>query len=164
MKKFAAVIVPDSSKRNLAVAESTPHHFKVLLLGLLFSLYSCSSISEFSAEAYKQTVDLKVESLELMFYASEPYSDSEIEVESLKQKLKKAYEFAKGRPDNEISTEQWEILIDEERNLLGGFLKRWEEEVTLSEMFITEAQLLVSDAFDTIIGLESGKINPSDTK
>jgi hypothetical protein len=31
-------------------------------------------------------------------------------------------------------------------------------------MFITEAQVLVSDAFDTIIGLESGKINPSELK
>jgi len=31
-------------------------------------------------------------------------------------------------------------------------------------MFVAEAQLLVSDAFDTIIGLESGKISPSELK
>lgn len=44
------------------------------------------------------------------------------------------------------------------------FLKRWETDGTLSQMFITEMQMLVSDAFDTIIGLESGKIDPSEVK
>jgi len=43
-------------------------------------------------------------------------------------------------------------------------LKMWEAEGTLSEMFVTEMQILVSDAFDTIIGLESGKIDPSEFK
>ena len=133
-----------------------------IISSLLFA--SCSSISIFSPEAYKQAVDLKVESLNLMSYATMAYSDYEEEVIFLKTELKKASEFARGRPDNEISAKQWEILIDEERSLLGGFFKRWEEEEILSEMFIAEAQVLVSDAFDTIIGLESGKINPSEVK
>jgi hypothetical protein len=137
---------------------------KSILISLILILYSCTSISEFSSEAYKQAVDLKVESLELMSYATESYIDYQEDVDLLKQGLKKAYEFAKGRPNNEISTQQWEILIDEDRSLLGGFLKRWEDEDTLNEMFVTEAQSLVSDAFDTIIGLESGKIDPSEMK
>ena len=133
---------------------------------LTFSLaaWSCSNISVFSPEAYKQAVELKVESLELMSFATSPYDDNEESVTYLKTELRKAYEFALGRPNNELSAGQWEILIDEEGNLLGGFLKRWETEETLSEMFITEMQMLVSDAFDTIIGLESGKIDPSELK
>ena len=127
-------------------------------------LTACSSISVYSPEAYKQAVDLKIESLNLMSSATRPFSDYEEDVSFLKTELSKAYEFAKGRPNNEISTKQWEILIDENRNLLGGFLKRWENDETLSEMFVTEAQKLVSDAFDTIIGLESGKISPSELK
>jgi len=133
-----------------------------ILIGL-FSV-SCSSVSFYSPEAYKQDVDLKIESLNLMSFATMPYGDYEEDVTFLRTELNKAYEFAKGRPDNEISTNQWEILLDEDRSLLGGFLKRWEEEETLSEMFVAEAQLLVSDAFDTIIGLESGKISPSELK
>jgi hypothetical protein len=137
-----------------------------IISALVFSLtiWSCSSISVFSPEAYKQAIDLKVESLELMSFATSPYEDNEESVTYLKTELRKAYEFALGRPNNELSTEQWEILINEEGNLLGGFLKRWEAEGTLSEMFVTEMQTLVSDAFDTIIGLESGKIDPSELK
>jgi hypothetical protein len=137
-----------------------------IISALIISLiiWSCSSISVFSPEAYKQAVDLKVESLELMSFATSSYEDNEESVTYLKTELRKAYEFALGRPNNELSTEQWEILINEEGNLLGGFLKRWEAEGTLSEMFVTEMQTLVSDAFDTIIGLESGKINPSELK
>ena len=137
-----------------------------IISALVFSLtiWSCSSISVFSPEAYKQAVDLKVESLELMAFATSPYEDNEESVTYLKTELRRAYEFALGRPNNELSTEQWEILINEEGNLLGGFLKRWEAEGTLSEMFVTEMQTLVSDAFDTIIGLESGKIDPSELK
>ena len=44
------------SKVNLSKATS------ILIIALVF--YSCSSISVFSPEAYKQAVDLKVESLE----------------------------------------------------------------------------------------------------
>lgn len=137
--------------------------FRTILLAALF-FTACSSVSVFSPEAYKQAVDLKIESLNLMSFATMPFGDYAEDVEFLKTELNKSYEFAKGRPNNEISTNQWEILLDEDRSLLGGFLKRWEEEETLSEMFVEEAQLLVSDAFDTIIGLESGKINPSELK
>lgn len=146
-------------KKNEAHPLSVLH---IVLLSLL--LNACSTISVFSPEAYKQAVDLKIESLNLMSFATMPFDNYTEDIAYLKTELKKAYEFAKGRPDNEISTKQWEILIDENGNLLGGFLKRWEEEETLSEMFVSEAQMLVADAFDTIIGLESGKINSSEIK
>ena len=136
----------------------------VIISLLTFILPSCSTISVFSPEAYKQAVDLKVESIEIMSFANMPYDDFSEDVDILKTQLSKAYEFAKGRPNNEISTKQWEILINPDGNLLGGFLKRWAEEGTLSQMFVTEMQILVGDAFDTIIGLESGKIDPSEIK
>lgn len=136
----------------------------LLVLSLIILFWSCSTISVFSPEAYKQAVDLKVESLEVISFATMPYSDYKEEVEDLKTELNKAYEFSKGRPKNEISTKQWETLINPDGNLLGGFLKRWKEEENLSQMFVTEMQILVGDAFDTIIGLESGKIDPSEIK
>ncbi len=137
-----------------------------LLSALTFSLviWSCASVSVFSPEAYKQAVDLKVESLNLMSFATSSFEDYQEEAALLRTELRKAYEFALGRPDNELSAQQWEILINEDGNLLGGFLKRWETEGTVGEMFVTEMQMIVSDAFDTIIGLESGKIDPTELK
>ncbi len=134
---------------------------KTILMVLI--LWGCSSsISLFSEQAYQQAISLKIESLSLMDKATESYDVHQNEVIELKKQLDKSHEYAKGRPKNEITTRQWEILTDSSRNLLGGFLKRWKDSNTLSSTFIRESKGLVSDGFDTIIGLESGKIKPSD--
>lgn len=151
MKKFSA-----------AASTSLPCLALIFLLVIGFS--SCTSISIFNETAYEQATSLKVEALILMDKATEPFDSHLRQVESLAASVEKAYEFAKGRPKNEISAKQWEILKDPDRNLLGGFLKRWKEESTLSRVFVNEAKLLVRDAFDTIIGLEGGKIKPRDVK
>jgi len=126
---------------------------------LVFSVASCTpAIAPFSQQAYLYATELKVESLKLMDMAETPFQENLNRVDKLLTQLDKAYEFAKGRPRNEHSTLQWEILLNADRNLFGGFLKRWELEGTLSYPFIRESRLLVSDAFDTVIGLESGKL------
>lgn len=134
----------------------------VLTVFVLLLFSSCATISSFSPAAYEQAVSLKVEALTLMDRATEPFADHRSEVEALTLRVEKAYEFAKGRPKNEISARQWAILKDPDRNLLGGFLKRWKARSALSSAFIQEAKGLVADAFNTIIGLESGKVKPQD--
>lgn len=130
---------------------------------LLLALAGCApSIAPFSEHAYEQAVSLKVESLALMGAATEPFGDHADAVEALRTELEKAHQFALGRPKNEISAQQWAILTAPDRNLLGGFLARWEAQDSLSPVFVSEAQRLVADAFDTIIGLESGKLRPDD--
>lgn len=133
----------------------------ILLPLLLVFSQSCSSqISLFNERAYEQAVNLKVEALYLVDRADKPYAEHEQEILELRLNLQKALEFARGRPDNEISIRQWEILIDPNRNLLGGFLARWEANGKLSPVFIMEFRSIISDSFDDIIGLESGKIKP----
>lgn len=130
-------------------------------LALLALLASCApSISQFSATAYEQATALKVEALSLMAKAIEPYAQHEADVSALTLRVAKAYEFAKGRPKNEISARQWAILADPTRNQLGGFLERWKRDSSLSPGFVAEMRGIVGDAFDTIIGLESGKLKP----
>lgn len=136
-------------------------HAAPAILFVLLTIVGCApTIAPFSARAYEQAVELKVEALAVMGAATEPFEAHRDEVKALRLELDKAYEFARGRPDNEISARQWAILRDPDRNLLGGFLARWEREGTLSPFFVTEAQGLVADAFDTVIGLESGKVRP----
>ena len=134
-------------------------------LALLVIAASCTNLqSLYSEEAYRQAVSLKVESMEMLGNATDAFDTHENEIRYLQTKLQKAYQYALGRPDNETSTRQWEILIDPDRNLLGGFIERWEQQGSLSPTFINENKRLITDAFDTIIQLESGKIQPSDVE
>lgn len=127
----------------------------------IFAVSGCSAlIDKYDPIAYQNATSIKVESLALMDKATSPYSENEAGVEDIKLKIDKAFEYANGRPKNEIVTEQWKIMNDPSGNLLGGFLIRWKDKGKLSEVFITEAKTNVSLGFDQIIGLESGKIKP----
>lgn len=125
-------------------------------------LTGCSTIGPFSQKAYEQATSLKVEALATMDKASEPYAGQKQSIDTLKINVEKAYEYAKGRPLNEETTKQWAIIKDPSRNSLGGFLKRWEDKSTLDKNFIQEAKGVVSDGFDTVIELESGKRKPTE--
>jgi hypothetical protein len=122
------------------------------------------AIAPFSQQAYDLAVTLKVESLALMQQATEAYTKHEESVRALRLKLDRAYEYAKGRPKNEESTQQWGLLANPDGHLLGGFLRRWEEQSTLDRTFVSEARNVVGKAFDTVIELESGKLRPKDVQ
>lgn len=136
----------------------------VILMIIGVVCLGCATISPYSETAYQQATSLKVDSLALMAKANEPYAQHQTEVEALGLKIDKAYEYAKGLPNNTITTRQWEILKDPDRHLLGGFLELWRTKSTLSQAYIADKQIQVGSAFDQIIGLESGKIKPSGLK
>lgn len=137
---------------------------RIRLLPLAIGMMACATIAPFSQVAYEQATSIKAESLALMNKGVEPYAEHEKDVQDLQLSVDKAYEYAKGRLKNDVSTRQWALLRDPERNLLGGFLKRWKADGKLGAAFVTEEKRIVSDAFDQIIGLESGKLKPSDIK
>jgi len=132
---------------------------RFITLSVLF-LAGCATIAPYSQAAYEQATTLKAEALILVSRATEQYSQHRIEAERVRLDMHRAYEYAKGRPKNEISTRQWEIVRDPEGNSLGGFLSRWEEDGVLSETFVAEARHVISDQLDQVIGLESGKVKP----
>ncbi|HEX7552770.1 MAG TPA: hypothetical protein VF378_04405 [Geothrix sp.] len=130
---------------------------------LLAATIACAPlIARFDAQSYSQAVALKVDALALMDSAAEPYAPHEAEAKALAVKLDKAFEYAQGKPRNELSARQWQILKDPQRHLLGGFLTRWKAESTLGHAYILEKKGQVGMAFDQIIGLESGKLKPAD--
>jgi len=133
----------------------------LVLIFALISLSGCASISLHDHYAYTQSINLKVDALKLMDNAIEDFSKHVEEVNELLTRIEKAFEYEKVRPKNVITTKMWQKLKDPEGHLLGGFIKRWEEKEKLSNMFIEEAKKSISDAFDQIIGLESGKIKRS---
>ena|ERR1035438_7960213 len=136
------------------------HRFNKLLalfVCLLIVLAGCTPISVYSQYAYQQAVDLKVESLNLISHADQSYQNYQKDVDDLTQKVEKAYEYAKGRKDNDLSTQQWEILKNPDGHLLGGVLKKWKSEDKLSTVYVSDKKQTISDAYDQIIILESGK-------
>jgi len=131
------------------------------LFGLV-ALVGCATISNFDQQAYIYTTSVKVDAINIMDLATTDYTAHSKEVKELQTQLQKIYEYEKNRPKNEITLKQWDILLDPEGHLLGGFIKRWESQKTLSKTFVIEAKKLVDKAFDQIAGLESKKIKASD--
>lgn len=98
-----------------------------------------------------------------MDLATTDYTQHQEKAELIKTQLLKCHEYAKHRPKNTITTEMWQILMDENGHLLGGFLVRWENDKTLGKTFVVESKKLVSNAFDNIAELESKKIKSKDS-
>lgn len=127
----------------------------VLFFGAVVIFNGC--IAKFDPIALEKATSLKTLSLQVMDKAVESYADHEAEVDGLMLVLDQAYEYANSKARNKPSARQWKILKDPERDLLGGFLKRWKEKDSLNGPFITEAKMQVAMAFDMIIDLENGK-------
>src|ERR1700727_2809115 len=116
-----------------------------------------TTISPYSDVAYQQATAVKSEAMTVMSNATEPFRMHATDVKTLELDVEKAYEYARGRPKNEISTKQWEIIRDPSGASLIGFLERWKREGKLGQEFVTEAKKVISDQLDTVIDLESGK-------
>ena len=148
-------IKPKNKKLNFHV-----NRYQSVSQFVLFTilLLACDTMSHFDAFSYKETISAKVETVDIMSYAVEEYDSHKKEIHDLNKDLQKIYEYEKNRPKNVETTKMWEILLDPDKNLYGGFLKRWQNDTTLNKFFIEEAKIQVAEAFDIIIDLENGKI------
>ena len=131
---------------------------------LFFLVQGCSTISTFDQYAYQQATSLKVDALAIMELASDSASCHAADIRDITLKIDKAYEYEKLRPKNEVSAEMWSILRSPERNLFGGFLKRWQEKQLLSKVYIEDKKEQIAKAFDIIAELESSKIKPEEAQ
>ncbi|HIC31772.1 MAG TPA: hypothetical protein EYO76_07625 [Flavobacteriaceae bacterium] len=133
---------------------------KLFFSSLLFSvLLSCNAVKTavYDQYSYQQTISLKVESEALIENATDNFSDYETEVSDLVLELKKLVEYEKNKPNNEITYAMLKLIADQDKNLLAGFLKRWESEQQLSQVFTDEAKAQIMEAFDLIIKYEANK-------
>jgi hypothetical protein len=124
---------------------------------LLAALAACNTISSYDQAAYSQVISAKVDALALMDKAGEPYDSQQKEIESTTLELDKAFEYEKGRALNQITIQQWTLLLDPGHDLFGGFLKSWQTKGRLNAFFITAKKKQVASAFDQIIQLEAQK-------
>lgn len=129
-----------------------------LLLPLV--LAACALISPYDPTSYKNATDLKAEALLLMDKAKDPPAAHAVAIDGLLLKLQQAYEYERGKGDpNRFTVRQWGILMDPDRDLLGGFLRKWRgDDRGQSPAFVGEKKKQVGKAFDQIIELERGKV------
>ena len=128
----------------------TKRHINHFIFIFLFLIAGCTTISYFNHYAYTEDTSLKVESLSLMDKGKDSFKIHLVEIDELKIKVQKAYEYEKGRPKNSISSKMWFKLIDPNSDLLGGFLSLWEKQGVLTVAFIEGKKKQVSTAFDLI--------------
>ncbi len=130
-----------------------------ILLIIILSFQSCGRlIAPYNQYSYERAIEIKQQSLALLDKASQPYEKYEKEVEKLIVELKIMVEYVQGIPKNEMTTEQWKLMVNPEGHLLGGILSEWKEKGTLGKVFIKEAQMQISQGFDSIINLERKKL------
>ena len=136
--------------------------FRIFWLQIILAagLYGCALTAPYDQFVYKESTSLKVDALKLMDKAIQPYDSQQTAVEKLNDQLEKLFEYELHRRKNGIRVSMWQLLRNPEKNLLGGFLKRWKESGKLNEPFIEEAKKQVGRAFDQLAELESGKITP----
>ena len=129
------------------------------LLVTFVLLTSCKSLKTaiYDQHSYEQSISLKVDALDLMSKAHQPYVDHENEINNYLKEFKKLKEYEKNKENNEFSYEMLQLIGDPEKNLLGGFFKRWKTKKTISDFMIKEPKIQVEEAFDILIKYESNK-------
>jgi hypothetical protein len=140
-----------------------PTAYLTAILFSAFLLFSqCKTISGFDQYAYAQGTALKVDALNIMSKATQPYASQQAGIEDVSTRIDKAYEYEKHRPQNLFTVKMWEIVKSPDHNLFGGFIKRWKEKDTLPAAFINQVKIQVGEAFNMIVELESKKIRYND--
>ena len=132
----------------------------VLLVSITFA--SCASLrtASFDQHSYQKAVEIKVEASRLMDLSVTPFINHADAVQQLRREIATIVEYEKNKPNNEITYAMWQLLSDEEKNLLSGFFKRWESKGQLQAFFVAEAKPQVLEALDLLIQYE-GKKDPA---
>lgn len=128
------------------------HTPALTLFCLLLLCAACAPT--YSPYVYDQTASLKTEALALMRKAGEPYAKHAVKAERLMDDLLSVMQQEALRKRNNDKVKQWQLLIDGNGHLLGGFLHRWQTDTTLNATFINLEVKLVGEAFDLIQATE----------
>lgn len=135
--------------------------FFIALFSISLSFQSCNpakGMVPFDAFSLSRTIDIKAQAIDLMKRGGKSFSSVSEDVSDFKATANSLIDFERDRGEKNLKTVQmWELMMDPNQNLLGGFLNRWENEGKLNGPFIREAAGVVSKNFDKIIKLEKKK-------
>src|SRR6266850_7794915 len=124
---------------------------KPAVAALCLCLAACQTISTFDSTAYQKQTESLAAVLKLMDKATTDYASNTEQIEATNLKVEEAYEFDRGRPLNQITIAQWDLIRDPNRNTYAGFLKLWKARGTLGAIYVQEKKKQIAVAWDQII-------------
>jgi hypothetical protein len=145
------IIFYRGNNMNKTLTRISPILF-VLILGC------CSFFPKpYSETIYNQMVDCKQDALSLMDKGSTSYSQNKTDIDSINTKMSKLKSLLDERCSEDVSCQQYEIMMASDKGLLGEFLVKWEENDTFSNVFIAQWKINVSTSFDKMIETENSR-------
>lgn len=149
------------SKRMEAMnrAGAVPIHKILCVLSALLILSACAGIpiSYYDGTTYTHLTELKAETMLVVeSFDTKPVVENEAKIEALTLKLRKAYEYERGKGDpNRDTTQQFEKILE----LINSDIKTYRDNgpQVLGRKFFSEAARVVGQAFDIAIATENAK-------
>ncbi|WP_422860776.1 hypothetical protein ACOKFD_08060 [Flagellimonas sp. S174] len=129
------------------------------LIGICVFLLNCTStkVASYDKYSYERAVDLKTKMIRIMDKATEPYTLHKNRAEGLLVEIREMAQYEGGKANNETSSKMWEMLGDESKPFVGGFINRWKEKGQFSPLFVEEAKLQALEAMNLLIDFELKK-------
>ena len=96
--------------------------------------------------------------------STESYSSHQKEVEAVVLNMRKAIEYERHRPKNDITIKMWNKMLDStaQKGIVGSYFASWKKSGKKSQDLIDEFKPIAAEGFDRIADLESHKIQSSD--
>jgi hypothetical protein len=134
-----------------------------LVLAVALFLAGCGTpgLGPFDQRAYENAVSVKFETLGLVDRAGERFTVRKAEADQLSLHIETAYAYASGLPNNQLSTQAWQVIRDPQGGSAGGFLRLWRDKGSLPASYRTEKKRQLAQQFDYVVCLEANKQAPA---
>lgn len=143
----------------MKITGTVPINKLICVIGALLFLSACAGIpiSYYDGTTYAKLTELKAETMVLIeSFDTKAVGENESKIEALTLKLRKAYEYERGKGDpNRDTTQQFEKIM----GLINSDIKEYRDNgpQVLGRKFFSEAARVVGQAFDIAIATENEK-------
>lgn len=125
-----------------------------LILITAITLWNCAPL--YDHYTFTQTEETKEGTLRLVEKGTTPFNEHTEAVAALKTRLETMVAYEKTKKRNEITVRMWQLLSGDEQ-LVGSYLKLWEQKGTLNEAFTEAAGMEMEEAFNLMLAYEKEK-------
>mgnify|MGYP006395388257 CR=1 FL=1 len=136
------------------------HSIKNLILAaIIVTLAGCSSY--YDHYTLTETVASQAMAQNLLNHATEPYQDHRAAIDAFEQQLDKMLIYEQTKDRNQIMLQMWTLLNNPDSSV-QQFIKTWEDQGSMSPVFVEEYRPQVLQLFQLMIDYENKKDRQSE--